>query len=88
MVPTPGSSGAAGSARAPTYRDRTVKAHDKYWPEVDTIAPFLKELEDKWNALAQSHLTRRALFRSHQDTVVAWRSNVSIFGKYATKYSN
>ena len=57
MVATPGSSGAAGSARALTYRDRAVKAHDRYWPEVDKIEPFLRELEDKWNELAQSHLT-------------------------------
>ena len=56
MVATPGSSGSArgSGARALTYRDRMVKAHDKFWVEVDKAEPILKDLEDE---LSQSHLT-------------------------------
>ena len=57
MVATPGSSGSGGGARVPTYRDKMVKVHDKFWPEVDKVEPILGDLEAKWNEPSQSHLT-------------------------------
>ena len=34
-----------------------VKAHDKFWPEVDKVEPILMDLESKLDELSQSHLT-------------------------------
>ena len=57
MVATPGSGGSGSGARAMTYRDKMVKAHDKFWPEVDKVEPILTDLESKLDELSQSHLT-------------------------------
>ena len=57
MAATPGSGGPGGSAGGMTYRDKTVKAHDKFWPEVDTVEPLLTDLKSKLHELSQSHLT-------------------------------
>jgi hypothetical protein len=47
MAATPGSGVAGGSAGAISYRDKTVKAHDKFWPEVDKVEPILTSLESQ-----------------------------------------
>ena len=62
MVATLGSSGSGSGARAMAYRDKMVKAHDKFWPEVDKVESILADLEGKWNELSQSHLTVMGLF--------------------------
>ena len=62
MVATPGSSGSGSGARAPAYRDKMVKVHGRFWPEVNKVEPILSDLEDKWNELSQSHLTVMGLF--------------------------
>ena len=64
MVATPGRSSSGSSARALTYQDKMVKAHDKFWPEVDKVEPILSALKNKWNELSQSHLTDAATFPS------------------------
>ena len=61
MVATPGSGGSGSGARAMTYRDKTVKAHDKFWPEVDKVEPILTDLESNVDELSQSHLTLLAV---------------------------
>ena len=62
MVATPGSGGSGSGARAMTYRDKTVKAHDKFWPEVDKVEPILTGLKSKLHELSQSHLTVMGAF--------------------------
>ena len=57
MAATPGSGGSGSGARAITYRDKIVKAHDKFWPEVDKVEPILTDLESKLDGLSKSHLT-------------------------------
>ena len=64
MAATPGSGGLGGSAGAMAYRDKTVKAHDKFWPEVDKIEPILTDLKSKLHELSQSHLTVYARART------------------------
>ena len=54
---TPGSGGLGGNAGAISYRDKTVKAHDKFWPVVDKVEPILTDLRSKLHELSQSHLT-------------------------------
>ena len=58
MVATPGSGGSGSGARAMTYRDKTVKAHDEFWPEVDKVEPILTSLESQLDELSQSQLTQ------------------------------
>ena len=70
MVATPGSGGTGSGARAMTYRDKMVKAHDKFWPEVDKVEPILTDL---WNELSESHLTVPLYDRSIP-VWVHWRS--------------
>ena len=59
MADTPGSGGPGGSAGAMAYRDKTVKAHDRFWPEVDKVEPILSDVKSKLHELSQSHLTMR-----------------------------
>ena len=57
MAATPGSGGPGGSAGVISYRDKTVKAHDRFWPEVDKVEPILADIKSKLHELSQSHLT-------------------------------
>ena len=66
MAATPGSSVTGGSAGAISYRDKAVKAHGAFWPEVLKVEPILPGIKSKFHELPQSHLTMRALVPMQQ----------------------
>lgn len=66
MVATLGSGGSGSGARAMTYRDQMVKAHDKFWPEVDKVEPVLTDLESKLDELSQISLNSYGSFYENE----------------------
>ena len=56
MAATLGSNGSGSSAGAISYQDKTIKAHDRFWPEVNKVEPILADIKSKLHKLSQSQL--------------------------------